>query len=331
MRNKTPTLDDVAKLAGVSRITASRYFRQPEKLRSTTQAKVAKAIADLGFSPNLAASALAGQPSKMVLALVSALSNPLFASLVSAMQSKLAEHGLHLLIADTQYDPDQEFQLLLELLGRRPDGILLSTIFHSPKTHKLLLQSAIPVVEVWDYPDSGVAINSAVGFSNHEIGYIAAKHLCLGPNPKAVFCGANDERDEWRWRGFTQGCNELGAPPPQRYELPLLPDIAQGKTALKQLLANQHDFNAIFFTNDLPAIGAVQLANELGIQLPNQLRICGFGNTEFAAHLQPSLSSISVPIEQIGKQAVSELINMLNGKAPQMHKLPASLIQGQSS
>src|SRR6188768_1759662 len=132
------TLHDVAKLAGVAPITASRALNSPDQVSDEVRRKVAEAIARTGYVPNILAGGLASSRSRLVAAVVPTISGPVFLETVQSLTGALAESGYQLMLGQSGYAGDREDALLEAIIGRRPHGIVLTGITHSAAGRRLL-------------------------------------------------------------------------------------------------------------------------------------------------------------------------------------------------
>ena len=148
-------------------ITASRALKSPAQVSDEVRRKVADAVARTGYVPNLLAGGLASARSKLVAALVPTLSGPVFVESVRSLTEALAERGYQLMLGQSGYSGDREDALLEAIVGRRPDGIVLTGVLHSTEGRRRLLASGIPVVETWDLTPT--PIDMLVGFSHVEV------------------------------------------------------------------------------------------------------------------------------------------------------------------
>lgn len=158
------TLGDVARLAGVSPITASRALNTPDQVAPDKLARVREAVARTGYVPNRLAGGLASARSRLVAAVVPTIAGPVFMEMVQSLTSALADAGYQLMLGQSGYTESREDALLEAIIGRRPDGIVLTGIMHSPEGRRRLLASGIPVVETWDLTPT--PIDMLVGFSH---------------------------------------------------------------------------------------------------------------------------------------------------------------------
>ncbi len=144
------TLADVAKLAGVSAITASRALNTPDQVSPDTLQRIREAVERTGYVPNMLAGGLASARSRLVAAVVPTVAGPVFLETIQALTDALAESGYQLMLGQGGYANSREDALLDAIIGRRPDGIVLTGIMHSAEGRRRLLAAGIPVVETWD-------------------------------------------------------------------------------------------------------------------------------------------------------------------------------------
>ena len=147
------TIHEVAKLAGVSLITVSRALNTPYLLAPATLKRVEAAVAATGYVPNLVAGGLRSARTRLVTALVPTLMGQLFAEMIDALTETLAANGYQLMLGQVGYSAEsREDDLLRAIVGRRPDGIVITGVMHSAEVRQLLLNSRIPIVETWTSP-----------------------------------------------------------------------------------------------------------------------------------------------------------------------------------
>ncbi|HKX44822.1 MAG TPA: LacI family DNA-binding transcriptional regulator, partial [Burkholderiaceae bacterium] len=207
-RSGAVTLHDVAKLAGVAPITASRAVNTPEQVSDDVRKRVADAIAQTGYVPNLLAGGLASTRSRLVAAVVPTISGPVFLPTVQALTESLAERGYQLMLGQSGYVGNREDALLEAIIGRRPDGIVLTGIVHTEQGRRRLLGSAIPVVETWDLTDT--PIDMLVGFSHAEVGRAVAAFLHGRGRQRLAVVAGSDERAARRTQAFVAEATARG-------------------------------------------------------------------------------------------------------------------------
>jgi LacI family gluconate utilization system Gnt-I transcriptional repressor len=307
------TLRDVAQLAGVAPITASRALNTPQAVSPKVLQKVREAVERTGYVPNLLAGGLASNKSRLVALVVPTVIGPVFQGIVHTLTETLAAAGYQVMLGQSGYENSREDALLEAIIGRRPDGVVLTGIMRSPEARRRLLASGIPVVETWDLTPN--PIDMLVGFSHEEIGREVARYLHrLGRQCVAVV-GGRDERSQRRMNAFADeavllGMSAGGEVPMHGVTAPTT--LGQGRLGLVELLQRQPAIDAIFCSSDLLALGVMIEAQARGIAIPGQLAVVGFGDLDFARDLQPQLTTVRIDGTAIGQRAARFIIDRAN-------------------
>ena len=310
------TLADVAALAGVATMTASRAISQPEMVSDALRARVDHAVAQLGYVPNRAARTLASAHSNVIVVLVPSLSNAVFTDVLAGIQDALDADGYQILIGNTRYADAQEEKLLGTYLQSHPDGILLSGLTHSKPVAQMLAASQVPVVSMMDLASAPDQLS--VGFSQLQAGYTMTRYLLDKGYKKIGFMGAQlDERTLKRAEGYRQAMREAGRYDPHLETMVADPStLALGAELLGRMLAAAPAVDAIFCCNDDLAQGAIYQCQRRGIAVPGQLAICGFNDLPASAWMNPSLTTIGTPRYRVGFEAASLLRAVIRGETP---------------
>src|SRR5471032_2588899 len=188
------TLRDVAKLAGVAPITASRALNTPNVVSDAILLRVREAVEQTGYVPNMLAGGLASRKSRLVAAVIPTISGNVFLEMVQSLTASLAAYGYQLMLGQSGYEDSREDELLEAIIGRRPDGVILTGTMRSPQGRQRLLTSGIPVVETWDLtPDP---IDMLIGFSHEKVGEAVARYLHARGKRRVATLSANDQRSE---------------------------------------------------------------------------------------------------------------------------------------
>lgn len=306
------TLHDVAKLAGVAPITASRALNTPQQVSAEVLRKVGEAVARTGYVPNRLAGGLASRRSRLVAAVVPTIAGPVFLETVQSLTEALAEHGYQLMLGQAGYGGGREDALLEAIIGRRPDGIVLTGILHSAEGRRRLLASGIPVVETWDLTPT--PIDMLVGFSHAEVGRAVAAHLHTKGRRRLAVVAGDDERARRRTDAFSAAALALGLTRPAVVAVPAPTTLKSGREALARLLGAAPDIDAVFCSSDLLALGVLTEARVRALQVPGQLAVIGFGDLAFAADLAPALSTVRIRGDAIGRQAAQFIIERVEGR-----------------
>jgi len=307
------TLHDVAKLAGVAPITASRALNTPNQVSVEVRRKVGDAVARTGYLPNLLAGGLASRRSRLVAAVVPTIAGPVFLETVQSLTEALAERGYQLMLGQAGYGGGREDALLEAIIGRRPDGIVLTGILHSAEGRKRLMASGIPVVETWDLTPT--PIDMLVGFSHVEVGRAVAAHLHGKGRSRLAVVAGDDERAARRGQAFVAAALALGLREPRIVTVPAPTTLRSGRQALATLVRDASDTDAVFCSSDQLALGVLTEARVRGWAVPGRLAVIGFGDQEFSADLEPALSSVRIRGDAIGRQAAQFIVDRVEGRA----------------
>ena len=306
------TLHDVALLAGVAPITASRALKAPQQVSDVVRKRVADAVARTGYVPNLLAGGLASTRSKLVAAVVPTISGLVFLETVQSLTEALAERGYQLMLGQAGYSGNREDALLGAIIGRRPDGIVLTGVLHSAEGRRRLLGSGIPVVETWDLTPT--PIDMLVGFSHSEVGRSVALYLHARGRRRFGVVTGDDERACRRSDAFCATARTLGLAPVAVAQVPTPTTLQRGRDGLADLLARQPDVDAVFCSSDLLALGVLTEARVRVLDVPGRLAVVGFGDLEFAAALQPALTTVHIKGAAIGRQAAQFIVDRAEGR-----------------
>ena len=313
-RRTKVTVVDVARLAGVSPMTVSRALNKPEAMPLATVQRVQDAVAKLGYVRNLMAGGLRSQRSNLVAAVFPSLAGPVFLECIDALNTNLLQRGYHLIVCQGGYGETNEDELLADVLGRRPDAIVVTGTSRSTASQRLLLSAGIPVLEIWDL--SSDPIDMLIGFSHEAIGGAVAKFLAGTGRRRLALIGGEDERSRRRWQSFRDRAIDLGLPTPMARFVPAPARLGYGRAALRELLAETPEIDGVFCSSDLMAMGVLIEARALGRTVPGDLGVVGFGDLNFAADLEPALTTVRVSATRIGQLAAETLAQRLQGVSP---------------
>lgn len=306
-----PTLNEVARLAGVSPITASRALRGVSTVATELAEKVRRAAIELNYVVNPAARALASSQSQSVVVLVPSLSNLLFIDTLEAIHAVLRPKGFEVLIGNYHYSPDEEENLLRNYMAYQPCGLLLIGFDRSDSARRMIEASQVPCVYMMDLDPDGN--RHCVGFSQFSAGATAAAHLLSRGRQHLAYIGAQlDQRTLLRGEGFRHALQAAGRHDPALELLTLQPSsVGLGGELFMQLITRHPQVDAIFFGNDDLAHGALLEALRHGIQVPERVAILGFNDLPGSAFMVPRLSSIRTPREAIGRRAAQQMLNLM--------------------
>jgi LacI family gluconate utilization system Gnt-I transcriptional repressor len=307
------TLRDVAKLAGVAPITASRALNTPDQVSEEVRKKVQEAVDRTGYVPNRMAGGLASSKSRLIAAVVPSTVFSVFNETIEALNSALFESGYQLMLGQTGYSAEREELLLESVISRRPDGIFITGIMPPGKARTRLMAAGIPVVETWDLTPT--PIDMMIGFSHGDIGQAVANFLLGKGKKKFAIVTANDERANRRNKAFSDTLKGHSLDEAYVHNVGEQRSLKSGREALQHILKAKPDVDAIFCSSDLLALGVLTEARAQKISIPGQLAIMGFGNVPFMEDMIPSLTTVKINGAQIGRLAAQFLVDRAQGKA----------------
>ncbi|MBI5258155.1 MAG: LacI family DNA-binding transcriptional regulator [Burkholderiales bacterium] len=310
------TLEDVARAAEVSAITASRALRGQRSVDPALVARVQAAAQQLGYVPDPAARALASARSTHVAVLIPLLSNALFVDLLEAVQHTLVPAGYQMMIGVTHYKPEEEEALLRSYLAHRPAGLLVTGFDRTDAARRLIEDSGLPCVHLMETARVGGIYS--VGLSQHEAGRAITEHLVSRGHRRIAFAaGQLDPRVMQRAEGYRSALRAHGLYDPALELLTPEPtSMALGARLLERLLRERPDADAAFFCNDDLAQGALLAALRLQVPVPQRLAVVGFNDLNGSDQMLPPLTTVRTPRQQIGQQAATMLLQLMRGVTP---------------
>ena len=311
--NQRITIEEVARLAGVSTATVSRVLSRPEVVRNQTREQVMAAIAKLDYQPDAAARALASGRTHTVGCVIPTLDHAIFARSTQAMQTTLAQAGYQLLVASHEYDPVTEFELVRALQQRGVDALVLVGTDHAPRLWKALSAWRKPTLLTWSCDPR----LPSLGFDNEGAAQMAASHLLeLGHRYIGVISGftAHNDRAHSRIAGVRKSLTQAGLSLPANFVTEQAFNLEGGRLGLRQLMRLRRKPTAIFCGNDLLAVGAMLEAERMGLNVPVDLSICGIDNLEISEAINPGLTTVSLPTQDLGRIAAQYMLSAISGE-----------------
>lgn len=306
------TMREVARAAGVSRMTVSRALKKNSPVSKETREHILKIVRDMNYVPDQMAGSLTTKRSGFVAVLVPSLNNLHFAETVQALTEELEKIDQQILLGHTDYSIEREEQLVEDMLRRRPEAIVLSYDGHSDRTLSLLSDAQVPVIELWEKPQN--PIDHTIGFSNQEAAAEMTRALISRGYRNIAFLG--EAADAWtrgaaRREGFKIAMEEanLSSHRVLKFGKPPL-SIEDGASAAPQLLERFPDIDCIFCVSDAPAFGVLSSLSAAGKPVPESIGVVGFGNFEVSRFAIPAITTVTVDPISIGR-ATGKLIGEL--------------------
>ena len=321
------TIRDVARRAGVSIATVSRVLNKSASVSDVKRQRVEAAALELGYTPNPAARSLLGQSTGGIGVLLPYVAGDFFSEFLQGIDRATQEHRRFLMISSSHRNPN-EFRAALSGLDKRVDGLLvMSTELAYDDLRDELLEN-VPVVFVNTRVDSPEC--DVINFDNEAGGRAAATHLIeVGHRRIAVVKGPEEAHDsQARFQGYRSALKAHGIPYDEALVFPGDYTHQAGFDAVSRLLALPERPTALFAFNDYSALGALRAANEAGLAVPDDLALVGFDDIPLARFTSPPLTSVRVPLRELGERAIHRLIARINGEdgPPEQVMLPVEVV-----
>ena len=308
MKNQRVTLQDIALLAGVTKMTVSRYLRTPEMVAAETAEKIAQVMKEVNFTDGDEARST---QKPRIGVLIPSFNNQIFADLLAGIESITLEQGYQTLVVNYDYSRQREEEHIVQLLAYPIAGLILTDSEHTLRAEKYLTAAKIPVAQVMDL--EGPEGRIAVGFDNFQAGYDMTEALLASGKRQVVYFGAmSDARDTKRFQGYCRAMEKQGLTPRQ-----ITPHRVSSVTVGSDMLAMARqlypDLDGILCTNDDLAVGVLQECLRLGLRVPQDIALSGFHGLDIGKATTPGIASVITPRFDIGKVATEILLKRIKG------------------
>ncbi|MCK4689660.1 MAG: LacI family DNA-binding transcriptional regulator [Candidatus Marinimicrobia bacterium] len=309
-----PNIKDVAEKAGVSIATVSRVINDSPKVKEKTKKLILKAIKELNFTPNVNAQGLQKKRTKTLGLIFPDASSYYFAEIIRGINSYVRKHGYQVIVASS-HDEEDEVRTLVSLLqsGRVDGMVLMMPSIQNVNVFNLSLNS-VPVV----YLCTGIQTQNStrIIIDNYKGAKEITEHLIWHGNSRIGFIhGAPNNYDsQKRYLGYIDAVHENGL------EYSILLEShgnfteASGFKSAMELLNQEPRPTAIFAANDAMAIGAIEAAKRLSLNVPKDVAIVGFDDISTSQYINPALTTVSVPVYKMGQIVGGSIFKQLNSK-----------------
>lgn len=306
-------LRDVAERSGVSISTASRALNNRADVSPKTRARVLKAAEELGYVPSSLAKGLWSGRTRTVGVIVTTISNPFYANVVTGIESVLDKEEYNILLNSSHEDPQRELRAVRLLLEQRVDGIILAPVQSEPEAVNFLEKNKVPYVLVGRRACNVEADH--VVCDDYRIGELAAQHLIGRGHRRIMFINSSQNYSaQLRQEGFCQTLSAAG--------INLGPEWIRSvrigqrvEDILGAALEEGLDPTAIFCFCDQMAIDAMQELKQRGIRIPDDIAVMGVDNLSVGGMLAPSLTTIDVQNSQMGIGSAQILLRKIQERS----------------
>lgn len=321
---RSSNIAEVAEAAGVSVATVSRALQMPKIVAAKTLERVQKAVDRLGYAPNAQARMLRTARSNVIVALVPDISNPFFAEVIRGIEQVAHQNRYSVLLGDTQYNRERE-QAYADLLATKQAAGLITLLPHIPR---LSSRTFAPIVNACEYVKDPTV--SSVYVDNLAAARDATNYLLdLGHREIAFITGPmtspiSIDRDQ----GYEEALRAASLTRNPKLTVSGDFSVESGIRGVEGLLARREKFTAVFCSNDEMAIGAIRAIKSKGLRVPEDISVVGFDDIRFARYCDPPLTTIAQPKGELGREAMSMMIEILtNADVPARKRiLPTQLV-----
>lgn len=299
------TMKDIAKMVGVSQSTVSRVFSGNPAVNPEVKQKVIALAKEYDYKPNVIAQNLVGGRSMLLGVIIPHISNPFFSDVVMSIEREASKYGYSIILCNSEELPDKEKKYIGILNSYNVDGMLIVPADGQDKYFQSLKNSKVPIVAL----TQDVCGFSSVSTSHVNAGREVARHLYHMGYSKFVFVGkAGDDKES----GFKEELENNGVDILKDYTLIDYKNL--DPATLEQYLNDnfKNDGIGIFTINDIVALTVLHKLKEMDLKIPEKAALVGFDNTFISKEVEPAISSVAQPLEEIGKQAVEILIDKIN-------------------
>ncbi|MEM8570568.1 MAG: LacI family DNA-binding transcriptional regulator [Pseudomonadota bacterium] len=314
IKNNKVSLLEVARAAGVSKMTASRVLRNEGGYSEQTRAKVMQKVDELGYLPNRLATVFAGdKTSTFVGVSIPDLGNEVFAQVLESIDRKLGAFGHQTVLGLTQHTLQEEENWIRTVLSWQPAGLILTGRYHSPRALEMLKNAGIPIVEIWDLNSS--PLDMCVGINHFDSGFDMGRYLIgLGYRHVGYVGTSHDVANaaSTRLSGFCKAIEGAGGSVVKQLCLHDTATFYPGFYGTEQLLGSTDGIECVFYQNDAMAFGGLQYCESRRMVVPDDIGIAGWGNLPIASVVGKRLTSVHVPHLKLGQAAAEMMMARLS-------------------
>lgn len=327
------TIEDVAKLAGLSRTTVSRVLNDHPYVSDEKKKLVQKAMEQLGYVPNSAARSLRNQKTGIIAVLIPRISNPFFSQLIEILEMEASSKGYQLIICQTQFSKQKECRYLNLLKTKQVDGVIMTSVENDWSVIDTYLNFG-PVILCNENVDCAqvpkVYINQA------ESGYMVAKYLLERGHTRIAYCssGMSKNGTQSRLEGFMSALQEANIDDYDQYFFERVSTVDDGQQIFRKLENMKAAPTALIAGEDAVAAGVISEAKKLGWNIPGDLTVVGYDNMAMTKLIDPMIATVLQPVEIMAKKSIEVICEKIHKKQFRVfenHEFSSKLVFRQSS
>lgn len=324
----------VAKKAGVSIATVSRTFNEQELVKEDTRARIIQIAKELNYKPSPIARGLSTQMTDTIGVILPGLVGEFFMDIIHGIDEEAYKANRYVMVSSSHSQRNIVETLIEFMASGRVDGVILMAPQMQKEVADFLKKSKRPIVLINSCPDLTDVVNFQI--DNYRGGYNCVEHLIWhGYKKIAIIKGPDENFDaQERYDGYVDALKKNNLSNQDSFEVSGDFEIKSGYHAFVELISKSTKPDAIFISNDMMAIGAYEAAKKLDIKIPQDIAITGFDDVYLSKLLNPRLTTIHVPIAELGAKAVNYLLRMISKEVDptQVYRevLPTELVIGGS-
>ncbi len=313
-KKKKVTIEDIAEEVGYSANTVSRALNDKSEIKQETKDLILKTAEEMGYRPNRVAQRMRAQKTGILGVVVANNANPFFSRVVKGIESAAADRGYNIILKDSDESPEKEEEAIKIMLSEQVDGLLISPV-NSEKSNITKISEDLPLVSFARH-FKGLEIDFVL-IDDLKGGYLATNHLIEnGYQEIALLNGPlNELSAQERLEGYKKAITESGGEPDPELIYDGVLTMDQGYRAGKKILDSDRTPDAVHTFSDFVALGFMKAAEEASLRIPEDIGIVGFDDIPFCSYSRVPLSTVHVPIKEIGEEAVNILLDRIQNQS----------------
>jgi DNA-binding LacI/PurR family transcriptional regulator len=333
--DQSVSLQDIARVAGVSHTTVSRALRDNPVISLEVRKRIQELAIEMGYTPNAIAQSLKGQRSNTIGLVVTSIADPFVGRVVRGIEGVAQKAGIGIILSVSNNNPDQEMNVIEYFHRRRVDGIITVASKVTTQYRKRLERIKVPTVLINQQAEIFGDLFHSVSVDDYQGAYLAVDYLASLGHQSIGYLGVDSRprSNRRRLEGYHAALAAAGIMGSEKwikiassthYNDDEDDDVNDGKALLPALI--QAGISAVFCYNDMIAIGALMACRELGIQVPQRLSIVGFDNVPFAQYITPPLTTIHQPKLRLGQIAMEMILSLFSDDEVNDTVLPTEIV-----
>ncbi|MFY0758810.1 LacI family DNA-binding transcriptional regulator [Metabacillus dongyingensis] len=305
---KRATLKEVARLAGVSTATVSNVLNETKNVSEEVKNKVYKAADELNYQPNIVAKSLRVRESRTIGLLITDIANPFFSLMVRGIEEEISKSDYSLLLCNTDSSVEKEDKYLKVLIGKRVDGLIVSSAGNTGEYFHSMNKTGVPIVFLNRCPD--FMISDVIMTNNIKGAYSATEHLIRhGYDRIAIITGPTSiSTGKDRLIGYKRALEDYGITESDELVKKGNFDIESGYIMMKDLMEQEVKPDAVFISNNSMTLGAYKYLKEAGLSIPDQVAVLGYDDSSWAQIVEPPITTVKQPAYELGVQAAKLML-----------------------